>query len=147
MCHAWHSCRRQFSPKFNRKSWSLNERPSAQKLWIPMPKCWNILTDSFWVVHQNLPKFQKLNFDENISEKLITYELWVQQHQFLEIFNKMSKRVRTMAVGRGMPNQSGLEWGGVARHDCGSRAQSGLWRKSSNQQQHDLVGIINSSVR
>ena len=57
-----------------------------------MPKCWNILTDSFWVVHQNLPKFQKLNFDENISEKLITYELWVQQHQFLEIFNKMSKR-------------------------------------------------------
>ena len=58
-----------------------------------MPKCWNILTDSFWVVHQNLPKFQKLNFDENISEKLITYELWVQQHQFLEIFNKMSKRV------------------------------------------------------
>ena len=58
-----------------------------------MPKCWNILTDSFWVVHQNLPKFQKLNFDENISEKLITYELWVQQHQFLEISNKMSKRV------------------------------------------------------
>ena len=92
MYYAWHSCRRQFSPKINRKSWSLNERPSAQNLWIPMPKCWNILTDSFWVVHQNLPKFQKLNFDENISEKLITYELWVQQHQFLEIFNKMSKR-------------------------------------------------------
>ena len=94
MYYAWHSCRRQFSPKINRKSWSLNERPSAQNLWIPMPKCWNILTDSFWVVHQNLPKFQKLNFDENISEKLITYELWVQQHQFLEIFNKMSKRAK-----------------------------------------------------
>ena len=50
------------------------------------------MADSFWILHQIFSKFQKLNIDENISKMLKTSELWVYLHQFLKIFNKMSKR-------------------------------------------------------